>query len=99
MRDLRKLPRAERDLREIWRYSSKTWSARQADAYLRKLNQALHALARDPQAGSSAEELGSGLFRVLVGRHRIFYRSDEEAIVVVRVLHERMDFSLHLNEA
>ena len=98
MNELRKHPRAERDLREIWRYTNATWSARQADTYLRKLDRAMRRAARTPGHGQAVPELGPGLHKLAVERHRIFYRVGSDVVVIIRVLHDQMDFVRHVEQ-
>jgi toxin ParE1/3/4 len=98
MPNLRKRPRAERDLREIWRYTAATWGDHQADRYLRDLERAMRQAARDPDRAPFAPELGPGLHRLTFERHRIFFRVESDDLVVIRVLHDQMDFARHLQD-
>jgi plasmid stabilization system protein ParE len=42
------------------------------------------------------DDLRPGLQMATSGRHRVFFEADESRILVVRVLHDRMDYQLHL---
>jgi plasmid stabilization system protein ParE len=37
-----------------------------------------------------------GYFMLVSGSHNIFFREDKARIVIVRILHARMDFKRHL---
>ena len=53
-------------------------------------------LAEQPHLGRACNELRSGYRRVLSSHHIVFYRVEGDFIVIVRVLHENMDFDAHL---
>lgn len=84
-------PRAERDLDEIWRYTRAEFGAAQAAAYLRRLGGAMERLCGTPFSAPEVSELGDGVRKKSVGAHRLFYKVDDTAVIVLRVLHARMD--------
>ena len=43
-------------------------------------------------------DLRPGLHMASSGRHCVFFEADESLILVVRVLHDRMDYPRHLNK-
>jgi toxin ParE1/3/4 len=43
------------------------------------------------------DDLRPGLHMATCGRHCVFFEIDESRILVVRVLHDRMDYPRHLN--
>lgn len=88
--------RARADLGEIWRYTKDNWSAAQADRYADAIREAIVAVARDPERGRSCAPTAPSYWRVAAGSHFVFYRIEARRIVVVRVLHQRMDFMRHL---
>jgi toxin ParE1/3/4 len=49
-----------------------------------------------PRPGKSASNIRSGYFILGCGSHNIFFREEKSRIVVVRILHNRMDFKRHL---
>ena len=89
-------PRARADLDNIWEYTLRTWGQKQAERYLRALNDTFHALAEQPKLGRSYDEVHEGLRVYPSGKHLIFYFETKTGIDVVRVLHERMDVRSHL---
>ncbi|WP_241299934.1 type II toxin-antitoxin system RelE/ParE family toxin [Burkholderia stabilis] len=94
-KQLRLTPLAELDLEDIWRYTAEHWSFAQADHYHRDLIGTMEALARGKKAGRTCI-VRDGYFRYAVGSHVVFYRETDDAIDVIRVLHQRMDIERHL---
>ena len=88
--------RAEADLLEIGSYTLKHWGAAQAALYLDDLERCCQQLADSPTLGRSCEYIRPGLQRMERGRHVIFYRQQHSAILVSRILHNRMLPEKHL---
>lgn len=88
-------PRAEGDLQEIWLYTFRNWSADQADTYLTTIFDAFSNLAAGNATGRTVD-IRDGYFKYPAGSHLIFYRTTETGLVIVRVLHQRMDVDRHL---
>ncbi len=89
-------PRAKDDIEAIWDYSAKQWGRVRTERYLRELWHGIEFVAADPRRGRSCDEIRMSYFKYEVGSHVIFYRIALEGIVVIRVLHVRMDFVRHL---
>jgi toxin ParE1/3/4 len=89
-------PLATRDLSEIWDYTAARWGAAQADTYLRRLWHDLQTVAERPRLGRAIPDIRPGCFRFRSGSQVLFYRIADEGVVVVRILHERMDVGRHL---
>lgn len=94
MLDLAITPKAQSDLREIWRYTHRTWSAEQADRYLTKINNVISMLRRKPDLGKACEDVAPGLHRKSAERHIIFFRFNPSELIISRVLHDSMDHHL-----
>jgi toxin ParE1/3/4 len=93
----RKTRRADEDLKEIYRYTRRTWGRVQAERYIRGLEQRFTALAGNPLAGLAREDLQpSGLRSIVHGSHVIFYQPQPDGVLIVRVLHGRQDVRTHL---
>ncbi len=88
---------AQADLDEIWEYTADRWDIEQVDSYVRDLVHACTAVASGMRMGRSAEVVRSGYFKVTVGSHVVYYMESNEAIDVVRILHQQMDVSRHLD--
>lgn len=90
---------ADFDLEGIWRYTHRQWGARQASTCLRQLKRQIERVAKSPRHGQPRDDLSEGLRCAREGRHLIFYRADEGAIItIIRVLHERMDIPMRLGQ-
>lgn len=99
---------AERDYRQILRWTIAQFGGVQAPIYAATLSAALEALADGPTvAGArSRNEIAPGLFTLHVarrgrkGRHFVVFRISsgpgDKVIEVLRVLHESMDLQRHL---
>lgn len=88
-------PRAEFDLEEIWLHTFNIWSPEQADRYHNAIVDAFGDLAARKKTGRPVD-VREGYFKYPVGAHLVFYRFTESGLVVVRVLHQRMDVGRHL---
>ena len=89
-------PRAHADLDDIWDYTVQQWGVRQAEIYVRLIKTAVDAISADPKVGRSCDDVRPGYRRYAVGSHVLFYRVTTAAVVVVRILHRRMDIERHL---
>jgi toxin ParE1/3/4 len=85
-----------RDIAEIGRESERVWGSAQRDKYLGEINRRIEQLADRPELGPVHDAERPGLRRLRVGSHIVFYRFDEVRLLVVRVLHQRMDLERHL---
>lgn len=92
------LEASEGDLEDIWKYTYETWGIRQASKYLRQLKKRIEALSRDPMIGVKRDTISKGLLCFHEGRHLILYRIEKKGIVIIRVLHDRMDVSERIKE-
>ncbi len=87
------------DLVEIWDYTSETWSEVQAEKYYSQLTDAFSFIADNREIGKDFSEIMNGLLGKNVGKHIVFYQFESKnKIVIIRVLHERMDLKSRLQE-
>lgn len=82
---------ARDDLREILRYSLRAWGRGQRCAYKTRILDALRELARYPGLGRERHGLGKDVRSFPVGRHVIIYLATDDELIVLRILHTRMD--------
>ena len=85
--------KAVEDLANIWEYTVDTWSERQADDYYNMLIASFQKITENPRLfGLKYEEIAEGLCGYRANKHVIFYRilADKD-ILVIRILHQRMD--------
>jgi toxin ParE1/3/4 len=84
---------AKEDFRDILSHTLTTWGESQLANYRVSINDALHVILHNPGAGRPTVK--PTLKVLAVEHHRIFYRTIDDTIYVVRILHERMDTSRH----
>lgn len=76
--------RAERDLRDIYRYTYQTFGESQAAKYLRELDRVFGLLADNPRMGRFYE---GKTHQFVHGKHIIIYRIATDHIVIGRIFH------------
>lgn len=96
MRELRLSRRAAGDLADIADFTIAEFGVVQARKYRDQFEACFASLVANPMLGRSAEEIAPGLRRIRQQAHVVFYRADDEAVLIVRILYHRMDFEAHL---
>ena len=96
MADYRLTTLAETDLAEIADYTIETLGIEQARRYRDALETCFNNLAANPLLGRSAEHLAPSLRRIEHRSHVVFYLRRQPGVLIVRILHARMDPALHL---
>jgi toxin ParE1/3/4 len=86
---------ADADIAAIADYTIKTFGIKQARRYRDGLKTSFQMLADHPERGRGAEDLAPKLRRWNYKSHVIFYTPSEQGALIVRVLHQRMDFVRH----
>jgi len=97
---------ARNDLKGIVGWTTTNFGSIQAKRYATLVEEAIAALTKGPtlRGAKSHDDLLPGLCSINVhkGRHVVFFRVDDRnahTIVVLRILHDTMDFARHLSEA
>jgi toxin ParE1/3/4 len=67
-------------------------------AYEAELFNAMRMLTRFPQLGRSRTDILPNLRSHPVGEHVIIYEADEQFVLILRILHARMDIETALTE-
>ena len=86
-------PEADEDLIEIWGYLAREASERVADRQLHEIDVACARLKAWPNSGRRRDELLTGMRSVPSRPYVIFYRIQDDAVEIVRVLHGRRDIA------
>ena len=88
--------KAKQGIARIADYTIETFGIEQARRYREELEACFRNLAENPRTGRSAERLAPGLRRFEHRSHAVFHAQDEDRVLIVRVLHVRMDAPRHL---
>jgi len=96
MLKLKLSPKAINDLEEVYEYTLSNWGTKQAEKYQDELFEQMTRIAHDSQIGSTYLFSKGNYQKFKINKHLIFYRIENEDLVVVRILHERMDFKSRL---
>ncbi|MDE3260476.1 MAG: type II toxin-antitoxin system RelE/ParE family toxin [Acidobacteriota bacterium] len=88
--------RAAADLDAIFEYTALRFGLEQAQRYFNELHECCQRLAGNLGLGRSAESLAPGLRRYEFRSHVVFYTGESRELVIVRVLHARMDALRHV---
>jgi len=89
---------AEADLVEIDEFSVTQFAEDVAEVYMHGFDEAFARLGDFPSAGPAMSGLGEGVRCLIHRSHRIFYRLDEDGVLVVRILHHSQDARRHLQQ-
>lgn len=87
---------ARSDLKSIRRYSQRTWGLERAVQYVAALRDTMKGLVAGTVVSRERDDLRPGLHVATSGRHCVFFEADRSRVLVVRVLHDRMDYRRHL---
>jgi toxin ParE1/3/4 len=89
---------AKQDLVAIRRYTQEKWGTLKAKTYLSELRTTLMRLQEQPLIGSDrSADLGKGVLGFPYVSHMIYYRLQENNLIVLAILHQSMVPSLHLS--
>ena len=84
------------DLHGIWFFGAERWGVEQADNYTLKIDEMCEFLFENRGLGRDRSEIFKGLKSYPVGSHSIYYIEQGSNILVVRILHQRMDYERQL---
>jgi toxin ParE1/3/4 len=95
MRKYRLSKQADSDIAGIANYTIRQFGVKQARRYRDGFEKVFRRLAEYPNSGRSAGHLAPRLRRMNFESHVIFFLHDEDGVLIVRILHQRMDFKRH----
>lgn len=96
MKSIQFSPAAKRDLDSIWHYTEERRGTSQAVTYVQLLRDACLSVASGQQM-TRPVDIREGYRKTNVGSHVIFFRErNEEHLIVLRILHQRMDVNRRL---
>ena len=89
---------ADADLFDILAYGTAVHGAIASDAYFDGLTATFDFLCQTAEAGQVDEATNLSLRRWRYRQHRIFYRIDEDTVLIVRIFHVAADAVRHLTD-
>jgi toxin ParE1/3/4 len=90
--------KAQTDLDDIWIYIAKD-SLTNADKFIDRLLETVQKiLSTAPLAGRQRDELGEGLRSLPFERYMVFYRVENSAVEIGRILHSARDIEAVFGE-
>lgn len=88
--------RADADIASISDYTLREWGIAQAAAYVGGMERFFAEIAATGVSGYETEGVQLSLRRLKYEHHFVFFERRAGELLIVRVLHERMDFVQHL---
>lgn len=82
---------AESDIQQIVDYSFQSHTRVTALEYLQRVRSATESLAKSPFQGSCYEHVRTGLRRLVIGKHSIYYQVHSSHLLILRILHHAQD--------
>ena len=88
------------DIENIWFYTFKNWSQKQADRYQNLILNEIEYLSENPESGKDFRNIRKDYRCSKIKSHLIFFRcfSHQEGIEIIRILHQQMDIENRLDE-
>ena len=88
--------KASQDVIKIYQDTAKQWGINQADKYDSGLVNTLKLLQNNPYLGRDRSDINKGYHHFKYERHIIFYKIRQHDLLIIRILHERMDAVRHI---
>jgi toxin ParE1/3/4 len=88
--------KADTDIETIAEASLRQWGLARAEKYILEIHQTFRMLAEFPDLGRDVGHIRLGYRKIETASHSIFYRKAEDSVLIVRILHQSMDFARHL---
>ncbi len=89
-------PIARDDLKKIYQYGTLNWGKARASRYIDHLKAQFWSLTEHPERGIERDELLSAMRSITLESHVIFYRTKNQQLELIRVLHGRQDPQRHI---
>jgi len=89
---------AAEDIEGILTRSVLDFGVERTETYFQSLTQCLELLGDNPEMGSTVDEIRTNYRCFLHESHVIFYTPREQDVLIVRILHKRMDADRNLRD-
>ena len=90
-RKVRVTPRVRDDLKNIGRYTERTWGKAQRNRYLKCIEARFQWLAKNPPLGKHRTDICEGYYSFSEGQHVVFYLFSSSTIDIIGISHKEMD--------
>jgi toxin ParE1/3/4 len=97
-RKVRVTQRALSDLKNIGRYTERTWGKTQRNQYLRNIEARFLWLAKNPLLGKHRTDINEGYYSFPEGQHVVFYLIGSRSIDIIGIPHKAMDTISYFQE-
>ncbi len=88
--------RAQAQILDILDFSFTQFGELQAREYYQSFQKSFELLVHHPHLGRSIGHIRKGYFRFEHESHIIFYKIKQDEIMIMRVLHQKMDLKRHI---
>ena len=88
--------KAAEDIETIAEFSIRQRGLARAEKYILGQHETFQRLVEFPDLGRDASDIRRGYRKIETASHSVFYRKTNNGVLIVRVLHQRMDFGRHL---
>ena len=89
-------PNAKKSLRNIGIHTKNNWGSDQYKKYLKSFYDCFGKLVQSPLVGKKRDEIHKNLRSYNNGKHVIFYMIKNNDIIILDILHARMDVNTRL---
>lgn len=87
---------AAQDLREIAKHSQRQWGDTRTTAYMHAIRGRIDWALTHAGLWQERSDLRAGFWSLASGKHLLFFTVSKDQLVVLRILHKRMDYRRHL---
>lgn len=89
-------PRAAHDLDALFDYTEERWGLDQAVTYTLGIRRSIEEICEGRRYGRKILGLRKAYLSVVYQSHYLIYRETPHSIVLIRILHQRMNIGRHL---
>ena len=82
---------ARDDLQSVAMFGAIAWGDETSSHYHAAIEEVFTSLLHFPELGRVWSDADPGVRFMAVGEHVIYYKADDDAITIIRILHRRMD--------
>jgi len=97
-RKVRITPRALSDMKNIGRYTERTWGKAQRNQYLKNIEARFQWLAKNPLLGKHRTDISEGYYSFPEGQHVVFYLIGSSSIDIIGIPHKATDTISYFQE-